>query len=158
MRRRKFVSATARPGWPAAAPADPPKNQFFHLVYYYMRTGSQVDRTTQYLNTVFLPGSQARRIGHGRAFSAPLSASAALSSCRCDVSVLAAMETIHNRFADDKEFVKGWDDYNNIADPAYVRMESALLRAFDGMAGDRRACPRMRNVRLVFSRCGPTNR
>src|ERR1044071_1898919 len=45
----------------------------------------------------------------------------------------ASMETVQAHFAEDKEFTKGWDDYNNISDPAYIRMESSLLRAFDGM-------------------------
>jgi len=45
----------------------------------------------------------------------------------------ASIETIHAAFAADQEFSKGWDAYNNISDPAYVRMESTLLRAFDGM-------------------------
>ena len=43
----------------------------------------------------------------------------------------AAIDTIHQKFADDKEFQKGWDAYNTIGDPAYNRMEVSILYAFD---------------------------
>jgi hypothetical protein len=45
----------------------------------------------------------------------------------------AALDTIHNRFAEDRDFQKGWDEYNDIANPGYIRQESMLLRAFDAI-------------------------
>jgi hypothetical protein len=133
MRRRKFISATTAAGLASAAPADPPKNQFFHLVYFYMRSGSQVDRTQQYLNTVFMPAAKRNGIGTAGFFSPVIGERSPFILSLVAYSSLASMETIRHGFLDDKEFVKGWDDYNNISSPAYVRMESALLRAFDGM-------------------------
>lgn len=134
MQRRKFLGATASAGLAqAAAAADPPKNQFFQLVYSYMRTGSQVDRTTQYLNTVFLPAAKRNGIGPVGFFSPVIGERSPFILSLAAYPSLASMETIHNRLMDDKEFAKGWDDYNNISNPAYVRMEVALLRAFDGM-------------------------
>ena len=67
MKRRSFVSAavsaSAAAGLASGAPAEPAKNAFFDLRYFYMRTGSQVERTTQYLRDVFLPA--AKRAGLG---------------------------------------------------------------------------------------------
>ncbi|HXR39832.1 MAG TPA: NIPSNAP family protein [Terracidiphilus sp.] len=132
MQRRHFLTTTTA-GLAAAAPADPPKNSLFHLVWFYMRTGSQVERTTQYLSTVFLPA--ARRAGFGPMgfFSPVIGERSPYILSLVTWPSFASMDTIHARFNDDQEFAKGWDAYNNIADPAYVRMESTLLRAFDGM-------------------------
>jgi len=131
MKRRNFVSASAGVMMAAAAETDSPKNQIFHLVYFYMRTGSQVDRTTQYLANVFLPA--ARRAGFGTVgfFSPVIAPRSPFILSLATYPTFASIENIHNRLAEDKEFAKGWDEYNNIADPAYVRMESTMLRAFD---------------------------
>jgi hypothetical protein len=42
------------------------------------------------------------------------------------------METAAAHLAEDNEFQKGWDAYNVIGSPAYSRMETVLLRAFNG--------------------------
>ncbi len=133
MKRRQFVTAAAASCLAAAAPADPPKNQLFHLVYFYLRTGSQVERTSQYLNTVFLPAAKRNGVGPLGFFSPVIGERSPFILSLATYPSFASIETIHGRFADDKEFAKGWDEYNNISDPAYTRMESTLLRAFDGM-------------------------
>src|ERR1041385_7357206 len=47
VKRRNFVRASAGAVMAASAEAEAenPKNQIFHLLYFYMRTGSQVERT-----------------------------------------------------------------------------------------------------------------
>ena len=132
MKRRTFVSASAAAGLYAEPPADPVQNSFFGLYYFYMRSGTQVERTTQYLSGVFLPA--AKRAGLTVGFFSPVvgERSPYILSLASYPS-WASMETAHNTFAADKEFQNGFDEYNNIQDPPYVRMESSLLRAFDGM-------------------------
>lgn len=132
MKRRQFLTTTTA-GLAAAAPADPPKNQLFHLVYFYMRTGSQVERTTQYLNTVWLPAARRAGLAPLGFFSPVIGERSPYILSLATYPSFASIETIHAHFSDDQEFAKGWDAYNNISDPAYVRMESTLLRAFDGM-------------------------
>jgi NIPSNAP len=132
MKRRHFLAA-APAGLAAAAPADPPKNALFQLLWFHMRTGSQVERTTQYLSNVFLPAARRNGIGPLGFFSPVIGERSPYILSLATWPSFASIETIHARFAEDAEFNKGWDAYNNIADPAYVRMESALLRAFDGM-------------------------
>jgi hypothetical protein len=138
MKRRQFLTNAAATGLAAAAPAPQsqagaPKNQIFHLTYFYMRNGSQVQRTTEYLSSVFLPA--ARRAGAGPVgfFSPVIGDRSPFILSLVTYPSFASIETIHSAFAQDKEFQKGWDAYNTIGDPAYHRMESQLLRAFDGM-------------------------
>ena len=133
MKRRTFVTASTAAGLAAGAPADRPKNSFFHLLYFYMRTGTQVDRSTQYLRGVFLPAAERAGLAPVGFFTPIVGERSPFILSLASYSSLAAMEAIHNRFAEDKEFQKGFDDYNSIQDPPYVRMESTLLRAFDGM-------------------------
>jgi hypothetical protein len=133
MRRRDFVAATAAAGMASATPADTPKNAIFQLVYFYMRTGSEVDRTTQYLNNVFLPAAKRAGLGPVGFFSPVIGERSPYILSLASYPSFASIETVHGKFAEDKEFEKGWDSYNNISDPAYVRMESTLLRAFDSM-------------------------
>jgi hypothetical protein len=133
MKRREFVSATAAAGMAMAAPADPPKNAYFHLLYFYMRSGSQVDRTTAYLRDTFLPAAKRAGIGPLGFFSPVIGERSPYIFSLASYPAWGAIETVYDRLAADKDFQKGWDDYNNIQDPAYVRMESTLLRAFDGI-------------------------
>ncbi len=134
MRRRQFVTgAAAGLASAAAAPADAPRNQIFHLLYFYMRTGSQVDRTTQYLSTVWQPAARRAGMGPVAFFSPVIGERSPYILLLAAYPSFAAIEAIHQKFSEDKEFEKGWDAYNTISDPAYVRMESTLLRAFDSM-------------------------
>jgi hypothetical protein len=136
VKRRAFVTATAAAGLSTAAPADEaPKNSIYHLVYYYLRTGPQVERTNQYLKDVYLPAARRAGVGTCGFFSPIIGERSPFVLSLTTHSSMAAMETTRARLASDKEFEKGWDAYNNIAEPSYVRMESSLLRAFDSMPG-----------------------
>ena len=132
MKRRQFVTAAAA-GLASAAPADPPKNQLYHLVYFYLRTGPQVERTRQYLNSAYLPAVKRAGAGPVGFFSPVIGERSPFILSLATYPSFASIDTIHNKFAEDKEFEKGWDQYNTSGDPAYVRMDSTLLRSFDGM-------------------------
>ena len=59
MNRRKFIGASTAAGLSTAAAAEnSPKPSIYSLAYYYMRNGSQVDRTTAYLRDVFAPAAK----------------------------------------------------------------------------------------------------
>lgn len=131
MKRRIFVGASAGAMMAAAAENETPKTQIFHLLYFYMRTGSQVERTTQYLGNVFLPAAKRAGMGTVGLFSPVIAPRSPFILSLATYPSFASIEAIHSRLAEDKEFLKGWDEYNNIADPAYIRMESTLLYAFD---------------------------
>jgi hypothetical protein len=129
MNRRAFV-ATSAAGLSAAAAENSLKNSVYGLFYFYMRSGTQVERTTTYLRDTFAPA--AKRAGITTGFFSPV-----IGERSPYILSLAAypgwsgMEAMHSKFAEDKEFQKGWDAYNTIGDPAYQRMEVNLLYAFD---------------------------
>jgi hypothetical protein len=112
MNRRRFVSAGAAAGLAAAAPADAPKNNFYHLLYFYLRPGSQVDRTTQYLRDVFLPAARRNGMGPSGFFSPVIGERSPFILALVSYPSWASVETVQEKFAADKEFQKGWDDYN----------------------------------------------
>ena len=118
IKRRQFIG-TAAAGIAAAEAADVPKNALFHLVYFYMRTGSQVERTTQYLGNVFLPAAKRAGVGPAGFFSPVIGERSPFILSMVSYTSFASVETIHGRFAEDKEFQKGWDEYNNIGEDRY---------------------------------------
>jgi hypothetical protein len=132
MNRRKFMAGSAAAGLSTAAAADtPPKNSIYTLFYFYMRNGPQVERTTAYLRDTFLPAAKRNGMGPVGFFSPVFGERAPYILSLASHPGFAAIEAMHTKFADDKEFQKGWDAYNSGADPAYVRMEVNMLYAFD---------------------------
>jgi hypothetical protein len=128
--RRRFVTASTAAGFSAAAAENSLKNTVYGMFYFYMRNGTQVERTTAYLRDVYLPA--AKRHGVATGFFSPV-----IGERSPYILSLAAwpswsgLEKLHFEFADDKDFQKGWDEYNTIGNPAYERMEGILLYAFD---------------------------
>jgi hypothetical protein len=132
MNRRNFFAASAAAGLSTAASAqDSPKNSIYTLYYYYMRNGSQVERTTAYLRDVFAPAAKRHGIAPVGFFSPVFGDRAPYILSIATYPSYASLETVRKKFAEDKEFDKGWDAYNTIGDPAYNRMEVSILRAFD---------------------------
>jgi len=124
------MTASTAAGLSAAAAENALTNTVYGLLYFYMRNGTQVERTTAYLRDVYLLA--AKRHGVTAGFFSPV-----IGERSPYILSLAAypswsgIEKLHFQFADDKEFQKGWDAYNVIGDPAYERMEGILLYAFD---------------------------
>ena len=97
-----------------------------------MRNGTQMERTSQYLQKVFMPAAQRAGIGPLGFFGPVLAPRAPFILSISSYPSFAAIESAHDKMAADEAFLKGWDAFNTIEDPTYVRMESALLHAFDG--------------------------
>jgi hypothetical protein len=132
MNRRKFLAASTAAGLSTAAYAqDSPKSSIYSLYYYYMRNGSQVERTTGYLRDVFAPAAKRNGIAPVGFFSPVFGDRAPYILSIATYPSFASIDTVHQKFADDKEFQKGWDAYNTIGDPAYNRIDVTVLRAFD---------------------------
>jgi len=132
MNRRKFINSAAAAGVGAAAPAAaaPAKNAIYELRYFYMRNGNQGQRTAEFLGKALMPALQrggARPIGFFNAVIAPQSP---FALSLVSYPSMAAVGEAWDKMAADKAFQKAADEYNS--EPGYVRMESSLLRAFDG--------------------------
>jgi hypothetical protein len=134
MDRRTFLAASTAAGLTTAAAAqESPKNSIYTLFYFYMRNGTQVERTTAYLRDTFAPAAKRNGLTPVGFFSPVVGERAPYILSLATYPSFAAIETMHYKFADDKDFQKGWDAYNTIGDPAYQRMEVSMLRAFDKM-------------------------
>jgi len=132
MKRRNFLTASAAAGMAAAASADAPTRAWYQLTCYYMRSGTQGNRTSDYLRDIWLPAAKRAGAGPVGIFNAVIAEHSPFALVLASYPSLAAFETAQDRMAADVEYRKGADAYNNIADPPYVRMESSLLRAFPG--------------------------
>ena len=131
MNRRNFVTVSAAAGLAGAVPAAPLKNAWFSLLYFYLRQGTQSSRTTAYLRDVWMPAAQRVGLGPLGFFSPVFGERSPYILSMLSYPSLASMETAHNRLADDKEFQKGWEEYQSIQDPPYARLDHELLYAFD---------------------------
>jgi hypothetical protein len=137
VQRRSFLTAAAAATVSAlepkadAAPPVPSRSAYLHFRYYYMRAGSQTERTNAYLKDVYLPAVGRAGLGPVGLFSALVSANAPFTLVITSYPSLAALENLHDPFPGDAEFGKGWKEYNTAA--GYERLESSLLRAFDAV-------------------------
>jgi hypothetical protein len=131
MKRRNFLAASAATGLVGAAQPETARNAYFHLVYFYLRQGPQVQRTNEYLRDVWLPAAKRNDIGPVGFFSPVYGERTPYVLSLASYPSFAAIEAARNRLAADREFQKGWEAYNS-GEP-YSRLEGELLRAFDGM-------------------------
>jgi hypothetical protein len=133
MQRRQFVRAAASAGLAAAPAAAAQQNALLELRYYHMRTGSQTQRTADFLNKHFLPAAQRLGIGPLGFFGAVIAEGSPFILALSSYPSAAAFTDSIERLAADKEFQRGFDEYNSITELSYIRMENSLLRAFDVM-------------------------
>ncbi len=131
MERRDFVAFSAAAGLAGASQAAASKNSLYHLLYFYMRQGTQPGRTQKYLSGVWMPAAQRAGIGPIGFFSPVYGERSPYILAVVSYPSFAALEALAAQFAGDKEFVKASEEYSSIQDPPYVRLESELLRAID---------------------------
>jgi hypothetical protein len=133
MHRRKFISAAASTGFAAAvsAAAATARNVILELRYFRLRTGSQVQRTADFLGKHFVPAAQRAGIGPMGFFSALISEQSPFVLALLSYASFDAMAAATDKMAADKEFQGGFDEYNSMSELSYFRMENSLLRAFD---------------------------
>jgi len=108
--------------------AEDAKSQYSHYATTTCRPAAG-DRHA-YLSGAYLPAARGR--GEGFGFFSRYRGAQPLS-CRCRFTPRGGDGSGESAPRRDKEFQKGWEDYNIIGEPAYSRMETALLRAFDGI-------------------------
>lgn len=131
--RRHFLTTAASAGL-AAAPAVPAAQApFIELRYYHMRNGAQTQRTSDFLSKCYLPAAQRLGIGPLGFFNTMIGDGSPSILVMAAYPSADAFATAAERLAADKEFAKGFDAYNSMAELSYIRMENTLLRALDGL-------------------------
>jgi hypothetical protein len=134
MNRRKFLNAASAAGVAAgaSAAAPPAKNAIYELRYFHMRNGSQGQRTSEFLSKTLMPALERAGAHPAGFFGALIAPQSPFVLALISYPSLAAVGEVMDKLASDKEFQKGADAYNSLMELGYIRMENALLRAFDG--------------------------
>jgi hypothetical protein len=144
MNRRKFLNSAATAGLAASASAAasgpaagatasaPAKNAIFELLYFRMRNGNQIQRTSDFLSKSLMPAWQRAGAGPMGFFSAVIGEQSPFALALISFPSLAAIGDMMGKMAADSEFQKAADGYSSMTELSYMRMENSLLRAFDG--------------------------
>lgn len=127
------MGAAASAGLAAAPVAAAQPNAIFELRYYRMRNGSQTQRTSDFLSKYFVPAAERLGIGPLGFFGAVIAEGSPFILALVSYPSAAAFQSGMERLAADKEFQRGFDEYNSMTELSYIRMENSLLRAFDSM-------------------------
>ena len=131
MNRRHFVSAAASAGLAAVPASAAAGNAIFELRYYYLRTGSQTQRTADYLRKYYLPALQRLAIGPAGFFTPIIAPESPFVLVLTSYPSIAAFRSLPDRLTADREFQRGFDEYNSMTELSYMRMENSLLRPFE---------------------------
>ena len=131
MKRRSVLAlplaaAMAHADEAAAAPA------VFELRRYQLRSGKQVERTTDYLRRGWLPAAQRAGAGPIGLFNALVAPESPFVLVLTSFPSLSAIAELGRKLAADKEFQTAFEEYNS-GDLGYVRLESTVLVAFPSM-------------------------
>jgi hypothetical protein len=134
MTRRNFTlaaSGLAITGPLAAAPA---ARSFVELRWVKMRTNAenQMQRTTEFLRSAapVMKRSGASQVGF---FGSVIADESPFILELAAFPSLAAMEAAREKTAADKDYIQARDAYNAMPGLGFERMESSLLRCFEGM-------------------------
>jgi hypothetical protein len=113
----------------AQTPAAVPR-AIIELRYFRVRSGPQVQRTTDYLQHGLLPASQRAGIRPVGCFNALIAPDTPFILTLASYPSLAAIETAREKLGADKEFLAAAEAFNSTPELSYMRMESSLLWAF----------------------------
>ena len=134
MTRRKFIPAAAAAAGSSAAAAEPSKNVIIELRHIQLRNSAdnQRQRTTEFIDKHAIPAYQRAGAGPVGAFVSSIGPETPFLLQLVTYPSLAAMEQIRAKMADDSAFQKALEAFNAQPGLNYVRIDSSLLRGFDG--------------------------
>lgn len=134
MKRRNFLGAASSAGLAAAAqPPDLARRSVFELRYIYMRIGSQVQRTSDFLSKYFVPAAQRAGMGPMGFFSPIVGEQSPYILALTSYPSLGQLEAVIGKLESDKEYIAGAKAFNAGEELSYMRMENSLLIAFASM-------------------------
>ena len=117
-----------------AQEAAPPPRAIIELRWFRMRSGKQVERTTDYLRHGWLPAAHRAGVGPVGFFSPLVGEESPFMLALTSFPSLAGIGDLARKLAADAEFQKANAEYNSTAgELSYIRMENSLLLAFPSM-------------------------
>lgn len=144
LHRREFISATiaAASLAGASAPAQTPSGQtpaskpheFYQLRKYLLRSGPQTKLADTFFGEALIPALNRLGITPVGAFRLEFGPETPTTYLLLPSPDLETLATLDLRLAADEQFMKAAGPFWSApaAEPAFVRLESALLRSFDG--------------------------
>jgi hypothetical protein len=137
MTRRKFAGAAAAgtAGLAQSAAAQSKAPAVFELRYFRLRNSQdqQRQRTADFLRDAVMPAAKRAGISTLGFFTTAVGPDMPSILMVSSHASLAALEAATGKLAADKEYAKALEAFSNAPGLGYMRMETSLLRAFDGM-------------------------
>jgi hypothetical protein len=140
MNRRTFLSLTGGTLGAAAArgqsvaPDAAKAREYYELRRYHLRRGPGQQLTDEYLKTAALPAWQRAGAGPIGVFNVSIGPESPTLYVLIAHKTVEGLATLPDRLADDREYQAAGAAYLNTSatSPAFVRIESSLMRAFAG--------------------------
>jgi hypothetical protein len=148
MNRRYFLSSAAAAPLAAAPASAAGARAFFELRWFRMRNGAMGQRTNDYLSKYVLPAAKRLGIGPIGCFNAVIAEQSPFVMTLVNYPSLAAFGEAADKMASDKEFQRGFEEYNSMSELGFIRMENWLLQAFEGLP--RMAVPKPAEKPRIF--------
>lgn len=139
MRRRDFLAATslaaAIPTGTAMTTNQATGKQYFELRRYHLLTGKKKDRVGDFFRDCAIPALNRLGVGPVGAFTVIHGPNQPTLYVLLPHPSLESVATLSERLLADKQFGADGADFlgAGLDDPAYGRLESSLMEAFDGM-------------------------
>lgn len=118
---------------PAHAAESEPAREFYELCLYHLRQGPMLKRFDGFYRDVAVPAWNRAGVATVGVFDLAVGPDAPTKYVLLPFKSLAALAAAREKFESDPEVQKA--EFTNVppTDPAYVRKESSLLRAFTGL-------------------------
>ncbi len=144
-RREFFASSLAASAMAASAPSamtagdpasDQSKPEYYELRQYHLRRGPQVKLTDDFLREAALPALKRLGIGPVGVFNTTIGSDTPTVYVLIPHPSLESVATTAARVQTDQEYQRAGAAFLNVpsTNPAYVRMESSLMMAFESFA------------------------
>jgi hypothetical protein len=145
MKRRDFLassiaasslgSSTSIYGLAADLQAEMPKPEYYELRLYHLRRGSKQKLFDDFFRDAVLPAMNRNGIGPVGVFNVMIGPDSPTAHVLIPYKSIEAFATATDRVRADREYQKVGASFINAAasDPSYVRVESSLMVAFEGM-------------------------
>lgn len=124
--------AATRPSMDAGEKA---KGEYYELRLYHLRRGPEQERMTSFLRDAWLPAMKRIGVGPIGVFEVLVGSASPTIYILIPHQSLNALVAAEETLAKDSEFASKGAPFINApaSDPSYVRMESSLMSAFEGM-------------------------
>jgi hypothetical protein len=133
MTRRSFVGTAAAAGFFGPAVGAAPNNMYIKLQYIMLRNGTQPERANAFYPKHYAAAAQRSGASVVGMFNAVIAAQSPFFLILQAFPTFEAIEAARVKLQADSEYQKAAEEYYKGAEPPYVRVESSILRTFDGV-------------------------